>query len=93
MATPPEDELDSEIAHFDSILADLLKNGHEGKWALVADRKLIGTFDTSGNATAHGMQLFGTSKTFLVRRIVKTPEQPKLTTYNLGLIGACQEVR
>src|SRR2546427_6354283 len=50
--------LDKELAFFEKVKADLLKN-HAGKFALIKGDEFIGAFDSPDNAFAEGVKRFG----------------------------------
>jgi hypothetical protein len=64
--------LDQELATFEAMKADLLRN-HAGKFVLIKGDQLIDTFDTPANAYAEGVQRFG-QEPFLVKPVRETEE-------------------
>ena len=58
--------LDKELAAYKRLLPGLISQ--EGKFALIANDKLLGTFDTYSDALKEGYRVRGLS-TFLVKRI------------------------
>ena len=58
--------LDKELATYKRMLSSLMTQ--EGKFALIAGDKLLGTFDTYSDALAEGYREMGL-KPFLVKRI------------------------
>ena len=66
--------LSAEIEFFESQKELLLKN-HEGQFALVSGRKILGTFTTEEEAYQAGLDHVG-NKPFLIRRILR--QEPPL---------------
>lgn len=64
-------ELKDEIAAFEAIRGDL-EAAHLGKWALVHDRKLEGTFDSFDDAAMVAVERFGRGP-YLIRQIGAPP--------------------
>jgi hypothetical protein len=64
-------ELRDEIAAYDEMRADL-EAGSLGKWALVHNRALIGTYDTFEAAAEDAVQRFGRGP-YLIRQIGAPP--------------------
>lgn len=62
-------QLDRELGVFEAHRADLIAAGHEGRWALVHDTGVVGTFDTKSAAFDEGFDRFGTG--FLVKEILR----------------------
>lgn len=78
--------LEQELAHFDRIKADLLKN-HLGKFALIKGDQFFGAFDNPSNAYDEGVSRFGRDL-FLVKRISEQEEVYRNQALALGLINA-----
>jgi hypothetical protein len=87
MATKEQqDQLVAEIRAYDSMRDELLKH-HLGKFALVKNGQLEGTFTTESEAYAAGIQKFD-GATFLVRQIVPEAEVAAMPALFAGLIHA-----
>lgn len=82
-AMPP---LEKELAHFEKIKGELLKN-HEGKFALIKGEEFFGAFDSAENAYQEGINRFGTQP-FMVKRISKTEEVYRNQGLALGIMNA-----
>jgi hypothetical protein len=78
--------LDQELAQYEKMKADLLKN-HEGKFALIKADQFIGAFDTPDNAYAEGIKRYG-REPFLVKRITENEEVYRNQALCLGLMHA-----
>jgi hypothetical protein len=78
--------LDQELAHYEKMKAELLKN-HEGKFALIKGDEFIGAFDTPDNAYAEGVKRYG-RESFLVKRITENEEVYRNQALSLGLMHA-----
>ncbi len=78
--------LEQELAHFERIKADLLKN-HAGKFALIKGEEFIGAFDSADNAYKEGVTRFG-REPFLVKRISEQEEVYRNSALFLGLMNA-----
>jgi len=79
--------IDREVEAFEEKLEDLLTE-HEGKFALVKDGAVIGTFDNEGDAYTEGVKRFG-EDTFLVRQILSGKTLEALPALFSGVINAC----
>ncbi len=78
--------LEQEVAYYNSIRAELIKN-HEGKFALIKGEKLFGVFDQAESAYGEGVKLFG-SQTFLVKQILRDDPVETTATLTVGLLNA-----
>jgi hypothetical protein len=78
--------LEKELATFEKIKADLLKN-HEGKFALIRGEEYKGAFDTAENAYTEGVKLYG-REAFLVKKITAQEEVYRNQALSLGLMHA-----
>ena len=78
--------LEKEFGYFNSIRADLVKN-HEGKFALVKDETVIGTFDQAESAYRAGVAQFGTEP-FLVKQILREEPVETVPALTVGLLNA-----
>lgn len=63
--------LEAEIAAFEQMKVDL-ETEHKGKWAVVRDGHLVGTFDTLDNAAEEAVRQFGRGP-YLIRQIGAPP--------------------
>jgi len=72
--------LEKELATYESHKEELLKTG-KGKYALIKDDKVVGTFDTASDAVHQGYESFGLTA-FLVKEIVEV-DTPQNFTSNL----------
>jgi hypothetical protein len=87
MATQEQREtLAAEIAAFDGMREELLKH-HAGKFALIKDGQLAGTFTTEGEAYADGVAKFD-GGVFLVRQIAQDAQVAMMPALFAGLIHA-----
>jgi len=86
MSTKSEDLLQKETQHFAKIKTELLKE-HKGKFALIKDEKLIGTFDTDRDAYEAGLKELG-NVPFLVIQILEINPHPWIPVVQLGLLNA-----
>jgi hypothetical protein len=78
--------LEKELARFESLKSDLLKN-HGGKFVVIHGDDFIGAFDTAENAYSEGVKRFG-QETFLVKKVTPLPEVFRNQALSLGLIHA-----
>ncbi len=78
--------LEQEIKYFSDHLTGWLEQ-HSGKFAVVKEQTLIGFFDTIEQALAEGARCFGL-QSFLVRRVVETPEVVSIPALSLGILRA-----
>lgn len=78
--------LEKEIAAFDKMKPELLKN-HEGKFALVFGDEFVDAFDTAENAYDAGVGKYG-QQPFLVKKISQEPEVYRNQAFTLGLMNA-----
>lgn len=60
-------KLSDEIAAYE-VMRDALETDSLGKWALVHQRKLVGTFDSFDSAAAEAVREFGRGP-YLIRRV------------------------
>ena len=79
--------LEKEIAFFERIKDDLLKN-HAGKFALIYGEELLGSYDTAQHAYEEGIRLVGTTEAFLVKQVIKDQPVEQLPALTLGLLHA-----
>lgn len=78
--------LEKELAAFEKLKAELLKN-HKDKFALIHGDDFIGAFDTPDAAYQSGVQAFG-KEPFLVKRIAEQEEVYRNQALSLGLMHA-----
>lgn len=78
--------LEQELAFFDHHRAHLVAE-HMGKYALIKEAVLVGTFDSAEAAYVEGLRQFG-NVPFLVKQVL--PEDPvvHLPALSLGLLRA-----
>jgi hypothetical protein len=76
-------DLDDEIAFYETLRADL-ESRQLGKWVLVHDRKLEGTYDAFEDAAVDAVGRFGRGP-YLIRQVGAPPVTlPASVMYNLG---------
>lgn len=78
--------LRDEIDFFNSHLEEWLQH-YEGKFALVKNQQLIGTFTQDTEAYKEGVSRFGNAP-FLIKRISRMEKIEKLPALALGIIRA-----
>jgi len=78
--------LETELRHYALLKEQLLKH-NEGKFALIIGEDLLGTFDTSEAAYAHGVGQRG-NVPMLIKRITKEEPVISIPALTLGLINA-----
>ena len=78
--------LDVELAYFQERREHLLAE-HRGKYALIKEKTLVGTFDTHEAAYEHGVSRFG-NVPFLIKQIREHDEVVRLPALSLGLLPA-----
>jgi len=86
MSATSESTLQKEIQYYAKIKTELLK-AHAGKFALIKDEKLVGTFDTDRDAYEAGLRELG-NVPFLVIQILETNPHPWIPVVQLGLLNA-----
>jgi hypothetical protein len=84
--TDTDTDIDTELEAFEAQLEELLAE-HEGKFALVKNGNVIGTFDGEGDAYTEGVKLFG-DDVFLVRQILSTKTLESLPALFSGVVNA-----
>ncbi len=77
-------DIDKEIEAFEKMLPELLSTSL-GKYALIFEEKLYGTFTSKEDALNYGLEKIG-NKEFLIREIVHIQEP----LYFFHGISACQ---
>jgi hypothetical protein len=78
--------LEQERRFYDEQLEEWLSR-YAGRFVLVKDGELIGTFDTVEEALAEGARRFGLSS-FLVRRVEREQPEVKIPALTLGVLHA-----
>ena len=81
-----EKPLSKEYQYYLQHKADLLRQ-HKGKFALIKEEQLVGTFDTDQDAYKAGLQQFG-NVPFLIIRIEDSDEKVWVPALALGLLNA-----
>ena len=81
-----EKPLQKEYQYYTKIKGDLLRQ-YKGKFALIKDEKLAGTFDTDQDAYKAGVDKFG-NVPFLIIRILDGDENTWIPVLSLGLLNA-----
>jgi len=81
-----ESPLKADYAYYQKIKPDLLKS-NRGKFALIKDGKLLGTFDTDSDAYKFGLSQLG-NVPFLIVRIIENDERESIPILELGLLNA-----
>jgi hypothetical protein len=78
--------LAEEQAFYSESQAALLRD-HQGKWALIVGRKLLGVFDSPDTGYAEGLRIAGNVPMLVIQIL---PEQPTVTfpALQLGLVSA-----
>jgi len=79
-------ELDLEYEYYESIKEELLRE-HEGKFALIKSKELLGVFDTDYDTYKVGLERCGNTP-FLIVRIQRKPEKRWIPALELGLLNA-----
>lgn len=80
------DLLQLELEFFRQKKAELLAD-HEGKFALVKNKEIVGIFDTEENAYAFGITKFG-NVPFLIALINSEEPVARMPALTLGLLRA-----
>jgi hypothetical protein len=78
--------LETELAHYEVLKAELLKH-HEGKYALIIGQDLLGVYDHSEEAYAHGLEKCG-NVPMLIKHITKDEKIDIIPALTLGLFHA-----
>jgi hypothetical protein len=78
--------LEAEIKYFEKIKDKLLAE-HKGKFVVIFNQQLLGTYDTVENAYNAGIQACGDQQ-FLVRKVTLSEEIPTNLALLHGLINA-----
>lgn len=75
-------ELDEEVKYFEQRRLELLATA-SGKYALIKNSDLIGTFDSENEAVGVGYRRFG-NQPFLVKHVAEADLPLTFATFNLG---------
>jgi hypothetical protein len=78
--------LDTERQYFEQHREELLRQ-FPGKFLVIKDQQVRGSFDTIEDALTLGSRDFGTSP-FLVRRTDQQPEKISIPALTLGILSA-----
>ena len=79
MATKLDQELKTYQAHRDELLGRA-----EGRYILIRNDELIGTFESQQDALQQGYEKFG-NKPFLVKQVVEVEVPQNFTSFPLGV--------
>ncbi len=82
--------LDIERQYFDQHQEELLRQ-YPGKFVIIRDERVIGSFDDLKQALSAGAQQFGLSP-FLVRRTDERPARISIPALTLGILRAPSNV-
>jgi hypothetical protein len=83
--------LDVEREYFDQHREDLLRQ-YPGKFVVIKESELLGSFDSIQDALGAGARQFGMSP-FLVRRTDETPKEISIPALTLGILRANTDVQ
>lgn len=83
---PQSIPLYNEYQFYLKVKADLLKQ-NRGKFALIKEETLVGTFDTDQDAYKAGLEKFG-NVPFLIIRIQEGDERTWIPVLSMGLLNA-----
>jgi hypothetical protein len=78
--------LEKELAYYDSIKDELIKN-HDGKFALIVGEELLGVYDTPKAAYEAGTNQRG-NVPMLIKRVAADETPEKIPVVALGLLSA-----
>jgi hypothetical protein len=78
--------LETERQYFEKNREDLLRN-FPGKFVVIKDEQVLGSFDSIEDALAGGAREYGVTS-FLVRRTDQVPEDATIPALMLGLLRA-----
>ena len=84
--TSPIQALAHELAYFEAHKPDLLAN-HRGKFALIHEDQLLGTFDHFEEAFEVGVRQLG-NRPFLIQPITDEPVTAQIPALTVGVISA-----
>jgi hypothetical protein len=79
--------LEHELGFFESIRQELLNKQHQGKFALIKDETLVGTFARPEDAYTEGVAQFG-AQAFLVKQILKEDRSENVPSLAVGVPNA-----
>lgn len=80
------DAIKKELDYFEKVKKDLLQS-HKGKFALIKDEALIGTFTTQEEAYKEGIRRFG-KDAFLIKPILEVEQVQTIPALSARLINA-----
>lgn len=83
---PITQTLQKELAYFEAHKSELLAN-HRGKFALIHDSELLGTFDHFQEAFEVGVQKLG-NQPFLIQPVADEPIMAQVPALAVGVISA-----
>lgn len=78
--------LDTERQYFEDHQPELLKE-YPGKFVIIRDQEIAGSFDTLQDALVAGTRQFGLSS-FLIRRTDELPQEVSIPSLALGILHA-----
>ena len=78
--------LETELTYFNEIRGELLRH-HEGKYALVIGRELLGVYDHREEAYRAGIERQG-NVPMLIKQVLRDEPTETVPAMGLGLIGA-----
>jgi len=82
----PDEALAEELVYYTKNKADLLQK-HEGKFALIKGRRLLGVFDSQAAAYSEGLKQLGNAPMLIVRVQAREP-RVLIPALQVGLIRA-----
>jgi len=88
MTTDKKDLLSQEIQTYNQN-KDILLRDNTGKFVLIKEDKIIGTYDTQNDAIKVGIDKFGNSP-FLVKKITEVEESQNFTSNLIKLVKCPQ---
>lgn len=77
-------DLKQEVETYNKLLPELLNE--QGKFALIHDSELAGAYETYDDALKIGYDKFGTSSSFLVKKILATEQ---IQSFTRDLVHSC----
>ena len=83
----PMEDLREEISAYENIRTSLLRD-NEGKFVIMHGKRLVGVYDSSGEAFVDAMNQFGTQQPFLLRQVSEEDSSIEAPALTLGLIDA-----
>jgi hypothetical protein len=82
--------LDTERQYFEQHREELLRQ-YPGKFVVIKENELLGSFDSIQDALGTGARQFGMSP-FLVRRTDESPKEISIPALTLGILRAITDV-